>query len=78
MQGEFDEELNWPVELPFHLIIEGMNSEDNTVSPSDNPKAYIYFHSDAPQARVTDNVLVEARKCENFVTQEQAENVMLY
>ena len=78
MQGEFDEELSWPVELPFHLIIEGIRSEDCTLAPSDNPKAYMYFHSDAPQERVTEGVLIEARKCENFVTQEQAENTLLF
>lgn len=81
MQGEFDDELNWPIELPFHLIIEGIRSEDyasGSTNTPDNPKAYMYFHSDAPQDRVRDMVLIEARKCENFVTHEQAENLLLY
>lgn len=79
MQGEFDDELNWPVELPFHLIIEGICSEDYTDgNPPANPKAYVYFHSDTPQERVTDTVLIEARKCDNFVTHEQTENQLLY
>ena len=79
MQGEFDDELNWPIELPFHLIIEGICSDDYTdTNPTENPKAYLYFHSDTPQERATDSTLIEARKCENFVTQEQTENQLLY
>ena len=79
MQGEFDDELNWPIEIPFHLIIESICSEDFTDSdPPALPKTYMYFHSDAPQDRVNDGLLVEARKCENFVTHEQTENMLLY
>ena len=81
MQGEFDDELNWPVELPFHLIIEGLYTEEYTSSEASvpaNPKTYIYFHSDSPQGRVIDTVLIEARKCENFATHEQVDNLMLY
>ena len=81
MQGEFDEELIWPIELPFHMIVEGLHSEEfasGGANVPETPKAYMYFHSDTPQERVTDSVLVEARKCENFVTHEQVENLMLY
>ncbi len=82
MQGEFDDELNWPIELPFHLIVEALQSEEYSSggggsSPS-NPKTYMYFHSDTPQGRITDTVVAEARKCENFVTHEQVENLLLY
>ena len=80
MQGEFDDELNWPIELPFHLIVEGLRSEDTSGGSNtpETPKTYMYFHSDTPQGKVTESILVEARKCENFVTQEQAENMLLY
>lgn len=80
MQGEFDEELNWPIELPFHLIVEGLHNQEfeGGSNVPENPKTYMYFHSDTPQGRVGDNVLLEARKCENFVTHEQVENYMLY
>jgi TNF receptor-associated factor 4 len=79
MQGEFDEELNWPIELPFHLIVEGLHNDSETGSNvAETPKTYMYFHSDTPQGRVDDNILLEVRKCENFVTNEQVENLMLY
>lgn len=81
MQGEFDDELNWPIELPFHLIVEGLHSEEYSSTGSnvpETPKTYMYFHTDAPQSRVVDSVLIEARKCENFITHEQVENLMLY
>lgn len=81
LQGEFDDELNWPIELPFHMIVEAKHNEEiansGTNAPT-NPKTYMYFHSDTPQERVTDNILVEARKCENFAVLEQVENMMLY
>lgn len=79
MQGEFDDELNWPIELPFHLIIEGLPSKEYSGSNMpENPRTYMYFHSDTPQGRVVENMLEETRKCENFVTQEQVENLLLY
>ena len=80
MQGEFDSELNWPIELPFHLIVEGLHNQEFASrggSVPTNPKTYMYFHSDTPQGRVTDSILIEARKCENFVLQEQVENFMI-
>ena len=84
MRGEFDDDLNWPVELPFHLIIEVLrNSETfDSGSPNEgappNPKAYMYFHEDTPQMRVVDGTLVEARKCENFARHDVVEEWMLF
>ncbi len=81
MQGEFDDELNWPIELPFHLIVEGLYTEEYASSEANvppNPKTYMYFHTDSPQGRVVDSILIEARKCENFATHEQVDNLMLY
>ncbi len=84
MRGEFDDELPWPVELPFHLIIEILRSSDTFESSSPNegappnPKAYMYFHEDTPQMRVTEGMIVEARKCENFARHEIVEEWMLF
>ena len=84
MNGEFDDELSWPVELPFHLVVEIVKQGDEfeststgTETPS-NPKTYVYFHSDTPQERVVDDILVEARKCENFAQHDVVENWLLY
>ena len=84
MRGEFDDDLNWPVELPFHLIIEILRSSDTFESGSPNegvppnPKAYMYFHEDTPQMRVTEGMMVEARKCENFARHDVVEEWMLF
>ena len=82
MRGEFDEDLPWPVELPFHLIIEMLRSEgfDNAgnASAPPNPKTYMYFHADSPTGRVMDGVLIEARKCEMFARHDLVEDWMLF
>lgn len=82
MKGEFDDELTWPVELPFHLIVEILKqSEEYEVggaSAPNSPKTYMYFHTDKPQQRVQDGILLEARKCENFVRHEVIEDWMLF
>lgn len=84
VRGEFDKELTWPVELPFHLTIEGLQSSDHFESGATdqsappNPKAYMYFHEDTPQMRVTEGTMVEARKCENFARHEVVEEWMLF
>jgi len=56
MRGEFDEELIWPVELPFHLVVEILkqNEEEGGTTAPPNPKTYMYFHADKPQDRVQD------------------------
>ena len=84
MQGEFDEELLWPVELPFHLVVEILKhgetfegGESSANAPT-NPKTYMYFHADKPQERVQDGLLLEARKCENFVRHDVVEDWMLF
>jgi hypothetical protein len=85
LNGEFDDELAWPVELPFHLMVEIVKQDENfdtghsTIPGShQNPKTYVYFHSDSPQDRVTSEVLVEARKYENFATHDLVESRLLY
>ena len=84
MQGEFDEELVWPVELPFHLVVEilkhGETFEggESSANAPPNPKTYMYFHADKPQERVQDGLLLEARKCENFVRHDVVEDWMLF
>ena len=85
MQGEFDEELLWPVELPFHLVVEILKHGGETFEGGEtganappNPKTYMYFHADKPQERVQDGLLFEARKCENFVRHEVVEDWMLF
>ena len=82
MRGEFDDELPWPVELPFHLIVEMLRSEgfDNTgnASAPPNPKTYMYFHADTPTGRVTEGVLIEARKCEMYARHDLVEEWMLF
>lgn len=84
MRGEFDDELTWPVELPFHLIIEILRSNDHFEGDTTddnappNPKAYMYFHEDTPQMRITEGTIVEARKCENFARHEVVEEWMLF
>ena len=84
LKGEFDEELTWPVELPFHLMVEIVRQDSNfdtgRTSPSSppNPKTYVYFHSDSPQDRVVNDILVEARKYENFAPHDLIENNFLY
>lgn len=78
MQGEFDEELRWPIELPFHLIIEVLRKDDSGADPPPNPRAYMYFHSDKPQERVIDGLLIEARKCENFARHDIVDDWMLF
>ena len=82
MRGEFDDNLSWPVELPFHLIVEMLRSEgfDNAgnASAPPNPKTYMYFHSDSPTGRVTEGVLIEARKCEMFARHDLVEDWMLF
>ena len=84
MRGEFDEELIWPVELPFHLVVEILKQNEEfdtggsgTTAPP-NPKTYMYFHADKPQDRVQDGILLEARKCENFVRHDVVEDWMLF
>ena len=84
MRGEFDNELTWPVELPFHLIIEILRSSEHfdSGSPNENappnPKAYMYFHEDTPQMRITEGTMVEARKCEHFARHDVVEEWMLF
>jgi hypothetical protein len=85
LNGEFDDELSWPVELPFHLMVEIVKQDENfdsshSTNPgsSQNPKTYVYFHSDSPQDRVTSEVLVEARKYENFAPHDLVESRLLY
>ena len=80
MKGEFDDELNWPVELPFHMIIEILKQTEDTEggnAPA-NPKTYMYFHSDKPQQRLQEATIIEARKCENFVRHDVVEDWMLF
>ena len=84
--GEFDNELTWPVELPFHLMVEivkqdedfdsGPNTQSSGTPP--NPKTYVYFHADSPQDRVVNEMLVEARKYESFAPHELVESHFLY
>ena len=79
MRGEFDDELPWPVELPFHLIVEVLRSdaqEPGNAPPS--PKTYMYFHEDNPQDRVIDEQLIEARRCENFARHDIVEDWLLF
>ena len=85
LNGEFDNELAWPVELPFHLMVEIIKQDedfDSGHSPSPNtppnPKTYVYFHSDSPQDRVVNEILVEARKYENFAAHDLIENYLLF
>ena len=85
LTGEFDDELTWPVELPFHLVVEIVKQADEfdsgrVPSPSrpSNPKTYVYFHSDSPQDRVGNEVLVEVRKYENFAQHDLIENHLLH
>ncbi len=82
MRGEFDDELTWPVDLPFHLIIEAVRqneaSEGGSGSAPANPKTYMYFHPDKPQGRVQEGVLLQARQCENFVRHDVVEDWMLF
>ena len=84
LNGEFDDDLPWPVELPFHLMVEIIKQGDEFEGGSpvpdqpSNPKTYVYFHSDTPQDRVLSGVLTEARKCENFAQHDLVENWFLY
>lgn len=82
MKGEFDDELTWPVDLPFHLIVEVVRQneapESGRSSTPSNPKTYMYFHPDKPQGRVQEGVLLEARQCENFVRHDVVEDWMLF
>ena len=84
MKGEFDDELAWPVELPFHLVVEIVKQGDEFENESagsespQNPRTYIYFHSGTPQEKVVDDTVVEARKCENFAQHDLVENWLLY
>lgn len=85
LNGEFDDELAWPVELPFHLMVEIVKQDENfdsghapNTGSSSNPKTYIYFHSDSPQDRVTGDVLVESRKYDNFAPHDLVESHLLY
>ena len=85
LNGEFDDELTWPVELPFHLMVEIFKQDDDfqmgrPPSPGTppNPKTYVYFHSDSPQERVINGILVEVRKYENFASHDLIENSFLF
>ena len=79
MNGEFDDELAWPVELPFHLIVEILKNEgQESGNAPPNPKTYMYFHEDKPQERVVSEQLTEARHCENFARHDVVEDWMLF
>ena len=85
LKGEFDDDLAWPVELPFHLVVEIVKQDEdfdsgyNTAPGTPpNPKTYVYFHSDSPQNRVHTETLVEARKYESFASHELIEAHLLY
>ena len=83
MKGEFDAQVAWPVELPFHLIVEIMKQHEEYEGSSganapQNPRTYMYFHSDKPQDKVEDGTLLEARKCENFARHDLVEDWMLF
>ena len=85
LNGEFDDNLVWPVELPFHLMLEIVKPDadfDSGRSPSPSspptPKTYVYFHSDAPQDRIVNEALVEVRKYETFSPHDLIETHLLY
>ena len=81
MSGEFDDELQWPVELPFHLAIEMLRSEQlggEGANTPPTPKTYMYFHADTPQGQLTDGMLHESRKCETFARHDVVEEWMLF
>ncbi|KAL5503180.1 hypothetical protein EMCRGX_G010087 [Ephydatia muelleri] len=79
MKGEFDDELQWPVNIPFNLTIEILKQGDDFESSGTvNPKTYMFFAPDKPQHRVLDAPLVEVKVCENLARHQMVEDHMLF
>ena len=79
MKGEFDDELQWPVNIPFNLTIEILKQGDDFESTGTvNPKTYMFFAPDKPQHRVLNAPLVEVKVCENLARHQAVEDHMLF